>query len=402
MHILVITDEIFPDAIGGVGKSLYNECVALAARGHHIEVIVRATNPDLPPDQTINGIHIRRFFGPSRQNPLYYFHYPLTIFTQVRWLLSHSPSPADLIYLHNALYYYPLRWARLHNHVPAIGTFYSGATEYVLSNVERGKYGRLAPLARLGGWLMGRVEAYAFNRMTCVMPRSLSVLRDLQRLYPKAPAPTMPELIPLCVDTHFYSPQPVEQTRLRLGLPVNRPILFTARRLEGRMGLTNLIEAMVTLRREHPDVLLLIAGKGFLQPKLEALIEKYGLRDHVRLLGFVSEADLPRYMASANLFVLPTESLEGFGLATIESLASGTPVLGTPVGATPEILSPIHPALVTKSAEAGALAEGLRYWLQRPDELRALRVAARQAAEAHYSTEQVAGQLEDWFEQLRK
>jgi glycosyltransferase involved in cell wall biosynthesis len=399
MRILVIADEIYPDAIGGVGKSLYNECAALVRRGHHLEVIVRAVNPQLAPRQDIGGIQVRRFFGPTRQHRFYYLQYPLSIFAQVTRILREEQPPADVIYLHNALYYYPLRWSGRYPHQPTICTFYSGAAEYVQSNVERGKYGRLAPAAQAGGWLMGRLEAFAFNRMTRVMPRSQSVLRDLRRLYPRAAAPAASEIIPLCVDTQHYQPHAQVEARQRLGLPTAGPILFTARRLEGRMGLGNLIEAMHSVCQQHPAALLLIAGKGFLQPTLQSLIDQYGLSENVRLLGFVSEADLPLYMAAADLFVLPTESLEGFGLATIESLACGTPVLGTPIGATPEILAPIHPELLTTGIQAADLAAGIQHWLSQPEALRALRTAARQSVETHYHAEQVAGQLEAWFMQ---
>jgi len=68
------------------------------------------------------------------------------------------------------------------------------------------------------------------------------------------------------------------------------------------MGLTNLIEAIAQVREHHPQVLLLIAGRGYLQPTLEALIAQHHLEDHVRLLGFVSEEQLPLYLASSDLF----------------------------------------------------------------------------------------------------
>jgi glycosyltransferase involved in cell wall biosynthesis len=52
----------------------------------------------------------------------------------------------------------------------------------------------------------------------------------------------------------------------------------------------------------------------------------------------VPDEDLPLFYSSANWFVLPTVALEGFGLVTLESLSCGTPVLGTRIGATPELL----------------------------------------------------------------
>lgn len=68
------------------------------------------------------------------------------------------------------------------------------------------------------------------------------------------------------------------------------------------------------------------------------------------------DADLPGLYAAADLFVLPTVAYEGFGMSTVEALAAGTPVVGTPVGATPEILGPLDPQLVSPSTLPADLA----------------------------------------------
>src|SRR5437899_12651573 len=131
-----------------------------------------------------------------------------------------------------------------------------------------------------------------------------------------------------------------EAQRQALGLPGDRPLLFTLRNLEPRMGLDTLIRAMATVRERFPRVLLLIGGSGSLRPLLETLTISLSLSEHVRFLGFVPERDLPAYYGAAAAFVLPTRELEGFGLVTVAALACGTPVLGTPGGATPAILEP--------------------------------------------------------------
>jgi glycosyltransferase involved in cell wall biosynthesis len=56
---------------------------------------------------------------------------------------------------------------------------------------------------------------------------------------------------------------------------------------------------------------------------------------------------------------MPSQSFEGFGLAVVESLACGTPVLCTPVGGMPEIIEPFSPELITSSTKASAIAEKL-------------------------------------------
>ncbi len=143
-----------------------------------------------------------------------------------------------------------------------------------------------------------------------------------------------------------------------------------------------------------------MAGKGYLRPTLESLIQEHQLENHVTLLGFVSEKDLPTYLSAADIFVLPTESLEGFGLATIEAFAAGVPTIGTPIGATPELIEPIEPALLTRDASPDSLAETICLWLDRRRELDSLGQKCRQAAEHLYSADIVAKRLEDLFGEL--
>jgi glycosyltransferase involved in cell wall biosynthesis len=107
---------------------------------------------------------------------------------------------------------------------------------------------------------------------------------------------------------------------------------------------------MRTVRRIHPEVLLLIAGKGPLHDALSARIEDLGLQRHVRLLGYVPDADLALAYRAADLSVVPTVALEGFGLITVESLAAGTPVLVTPVGGLPETVQALAPNLILPAA----------------------------------------------------
>lgn len=84
-----------------------------------------------------------------------------------------------------------------------------------------------------------------------------------------------------------------------------------------------------------------------------------GLNDHVKFLGFLPDEQLPVAYQAAELTVMPSQSLEGFGLAVLESLACGTPTLCTRIGGMPEILEPFSPNLMTSSTEATAIAERL-------------------------------------------
>jgi glycosyltransferase involved in cell wall biosynthesis len=147
--------------------------------------------------------------------------------------------------------------------------------------------------------------------------------------------------------------------RERLGLPTDRLILLSVRRLVRRMGLSELIVALKTIVRSVPDVLLCIAGRGLLRQELEQRVVELGLTDHVRFLGYVDDDDLPYLYRAADINVVPTVALEGFGLVAAESLAAGVPAMVTKVGGLPEVVAGLSPDLMFASPRAEDLANGL-------------------------------------------
>ena len=149
------------------------------------------------------------------------------------------------------------------------------------------------------------------------------------------------------------------EAREKLGWPKDRVILVTVRRLARRMGLENFIDAVDKLRKREPDILAVLAGTGPLAAELTDLVEQKNLRDHVKLAGFVPDADLPVAYRAADLSVVPSIALEGFGLVVLESLAAGTPVVVTPVGGLPEVVSALSKDLILDGSSANHLAEGL-------------------------------------------
>ncbi len=157
----------------------------------------------------------------------------------------------------------------------------------------------------------------------------------------------------------FTLVQSRSEARAELGWAQDRPTILVVRRLVHRMGIENLIQAMDQVRQRHPDALLLIAGKGPIAATLQSQIETLNLTHNVKLLGFIPDHQLPLAYKSADFSVVPTIALEGFGLITIESLATGTPVLGTPVDSLPEVLQPLSADLVLEGTSANHLAQGI-------------------------------------------
>lgn len=165
-------------------------------------------------------------------------------------------------------------------------------------------------------------------------------------------------IIPGAVDHNRFRPHPDRnELRLRLGISPYQPILFCIRRLVRRMGIDRLIYAMVDVVRVFPEVRLFIGGDGPMRAEYEALILRLGLSPNVKLLGRISNEELVEYYQAADISLVPTLTLEGFGLITVESLACGTPVLGTPYGGTKEILHQVSDDLMFEDGTAESISK---------------------------------------------
>jgi glycosyltransferase involved in cell wall biosynthesis len=167
-------------------------------------------------------------------------------------------------------------------------------------------------------------------------------------------------VVPGSVDTkRFNTDLTRREARELLHLSQDRPLLLTVRRLVSRMGLRPLVEAMREISRAVPDVQLLIAGDGPLRDSLKTAIAELGLQKNVCLLGFVPDNRLPILFRAADINVVPTQALEGFGLVAVEALAAGTPSLVTPVGGLPEVVSALSSSLVFSSTSSSAMVSHL-------------------------------------------
>jgi asparagine synthase (glutamine-hydrolysing) len=167
-------------------------------------------------------------------------------------------------------------------------------------------------------------------------------------------------IIPGGVDVNrFAIPDTRAECRARLGWPGDRKIILAVRRLTRRMGLDNLISAVPAIAERFPDALVLIAGRGAMAAELEDQIRRLGVSQHVRLVGFIDDALLPHAYRAADLSVVPSVALEGFGLIVAESLAAGTPALVTPVGGLPETVTGLSERLILRGSEPSDLAQGI-------------------------------------------
>jgi glycosyltransferase involved in cell wall biosynthesis len=256
---------------------------------------------------------------------------------------------ADIFASHFALYAAPLLDKLYRKRDFAFVNHFHGP--WAAESVQEGANGRAA-LAKKA------LERLVYSRADRTIVLSRAFARIAAEHY-RIPEDRI-RIVPGSVDTNrFNTDLTRQQARRSLGLPLDRPLLVTVRRLVNRMGLHPLIEAMREISCANPDAQLLIAGSGPLQVSLNTAIAEFALQDKVRLLGFVPDEQLPILYRAADINVVPSQALEGFGLVAVEALAAGTPSLVTPVGGLPEIVSALDPSLIFSSTASSAIANRL-------------------------------------------
>jgi glycosyltransferase involved in cell wall biosynthesis len=263
--------------------------------------------------------------------------------------------------------------------LPRVYSFLSPwAAEWEAEHPEVGWAGRLVNSA-WRDWLEGR----ALDRADRVFVESDFIRGQLRGRHPAVPDSKV-TLVPGSVDLARFAPDGSQASnRARFGIGPG-PVVLTVRRLVERMGIDLLLRAAARI----PDLQVVVGGEGPHRERFEALARELGVR--ARFLGFVPDEDLPPLYRAADLFVLPTRALEGFGLVAIEAMACGTPALGTPVGAIPEVLGPL--GLVVAAPTEEAIGEGIRRFFSDRDP--ALPARCREHVAGRYDWYTTAAQVE--------
>ena len=244
---------------------------------------------------------------------------------------------------------------------------------------EAGLEGQTSRMARM----QAALETAVYRRGRGIIVLSEAFKQELVRRYHVAEERVV--IVPGGIDPEiFHDRLSRQEARGRLGWPIDRPIVLAVRRQMRRMGLENLVDSIVDVKRRVPEVLVMLAGSGPLVGELRDRILAHGLSENIRQLGRVDDADLPASYRAADLSIVPTQALEGFGMITLESLASGTPVLVTPVGGLPEVLRPFAPECILPDASTQAISEALIDFLLGMRTLPSSE-ACRAYAETHYA-----------------
>ncbi len=354
MDILFVADVSIATVLGGAERVVYEQSKLLANRGYNVNILTRKL-PDHEQSQAeINGIVEWRYPVNSKNS----FIYLVSTISNARALFTklHKACKYDYIHFHQPFTAFGVLKSNLSKNIKKIYTCHSLSFEEFKSRTTQPKGLIGKSLFSMNVQMRKWIEKKVLRSSNKIVVLSQFTQDKLWKAY-KIPSQKV-TIIPGGIDLkRFYPAMDKISIRKKLNIPQEKTVLFTVRNLVQRMGLENLITAMKKVSKTASDIYLVIGGHGPLKDDLITLTHQFGLEEQIEFTGFIPDDDLSDYYRMADLFVLPTKELEGFGLVTLEAMASGVPVVGTPVGGTLEILGKFDSDFIFKDTTAESMAE---------------------------------------------
>jgi glycosyltransferase involved in cell wall biosynthesis len=191
------------------------------------------------------------------------------------------------------------------------------------------------------------------------------------------------------------SPKPVLRSKYKI--PIDTPVVGIVARLVIEKGYEYALRAIKYVKKEYPNVLLVVVGDGPQEHYLKSLCNELDLTKNVIFLGY--KQNVENIVADFDVFVLPSVS-EGLGLAMLEAMAIERPVIATEVGGIPEVIKHKYNGMLVPPKDEKALADYIIHVLSSPDEARTMGKNAKITIIERFSAKSMAKKTSDIYEEI--
>lgn len=329
---VMLAAPYFPPDLGGVERYVWNLARLLRARHGYRPVVVAAAGPGAEPGRSEgpDGVPVYRLSTLGRIS-----HTPigLTWRRQMRRIMARED--VGLVNAHAPVPLFADAAARARGDVPFVLTYHTGRlrTGRRLADLVCATYERVL--------LTGTVR-----RASEVICSSEFVAADLSGLLTGPTTTISPG-----VDTGCFTATPP---------PVAPRVVFVASlaRATRYKGLADLLRAVAVLRRRIPTIHLDVVGDGSLTPEYQRLSARLGIDGHVTFTGRLEGEALAAAYRRARVLALPT-SYDSFPTVLVEAMASGRPVVTTPVGGIPSLVRHGHNGLLVEPGDGEGLVRAI-------------------------------------------
>jgi N-acetyl-alpha-D-glucosaminyl L-malate synthase BshA len=345
---------------GGSGVIAAEIATSLAARGHTVHVFSDEVPGRLDPARPNLTFHQ---VAPRAYPPLTHTLYPFALTSKI--VEVSRQRPLDLIHAHYALPHAASAYlarallaAEAPHAAPKLVTTLHG-TDITLV----GSDASFLPLTRFSILASDAVTTPSAWLATATHEK-LDVPNDFAI-----------EVVPNFVDTDRFAPTTATARPA--------PTLVHVSNFRPLKRVEDVVEIFAQVRAGRPARLRLV-GDGPERPRIEARIAALGLAAEVELLG--ERIDLPAVLRDAALFLLPSQT-ESFGLAALEAMACGLPVIASAVGGLPEVVADGETGYLRPVGDVGAMAACAGRLLDDEPLRRQMATAARRRAETQFRVE---------------
>ena len=330
MNILFISDVFFP-RVNGVSTSINTFATELRALGHQVTLIAPSyTDEDKQEEWIVRVPSHKIYFDPEDR---------LMNFGKLKALLPWiRDKHFDVIHIHTPFtaHYVGIHFGKKLD-IPVVETYHTFFEDYLHHYLPFIPQFISRKLART-------ISRRQCNAVDGIVSPSKPMLDVLKQYGIKTPA----EVVATGLDDSSFANVDGEHFRMSHDIPLTQPMLLFVGRVAHEKNIGFLLEMHVELIKNHPDVLLVITGEGPAEESIKQSIEKLGISNKVRMIGYLDRGhELIACYKAADIFVFASKS-ETQGLVLLEAMAQGTAVVAIAELGTKSILIEGEGVLIAK------------------------------------------------------
>jgi len=236
------------------------------------------------------------------------------------------------------------------------------------------------------GWLGKRFVRFILAKSSVVVALSTQWVQNIARISSKVNV--------VCV----YNSVTVPAAQNALPQKDRLPILLFLGRLGSRKGTYDLLEALVRVKDEVPNVVLKLGGDGELEQVVDRAKE-LGLEQNIEIMGWVRGDQKSSLLNEAAIYVLPSYN-EGLPMGILEAMSVGLPVISTTIGGIPDAIDSGIDGILIEPGDIDGLVHAIERLLHDADYRQGMGNAAREKVVHKFSAEKVIPQLEKLYREL--
>jgi len=370
MKVLILT-HYFQPHIGGIEIVAYNQAKEIIKRGHQVTIITSKVGEETE-QEIIDGIKVIRVKALNFFENHFGVPYPI-LYPKLLLRLNEEIKESDVINTHGIVWMQSFFGA-------IISRIYQ---KPIVLNQHNTYINYKNPILRL----IETIADKTIGRYTLNSADHIIAVSEETKKYVLSIAKKLNNVSILYNGVNFKRFKPIRNKKIvREELKINPEafICLTIRRITFKNGIDTFLQVAKFFNKKREDILFVLGGKG---PDTD-IVKKYIKENHlsnVKLIGFISDDELPYYYALSDIFILPSKTGEGFPMVVIEAFASGLPVIGTNTGGQIEVIRDDQTGFIVEPNEPKQIAKKIEYLYENKELLEEMSKNCRKLIEKEFS-----------------